>query len=38
MKILYAIGLAAAMKSAVGIGGRCTPAEAVKDSAQRAVQ
>jgi hypothetical protein len=28
----------AAMKSTVGIGGRCTPAEAVKDSAKRAVQ
>jgi len=28
----------AAMKSTVGVGGRCTPAEAVKDSAKRAVQ
>ena len=28
----------AAMKSTVGIGGRCSPAEAVKDTAKRAVQ
>jgi len=28
----------AAMKSTVGIGGRCTPAEAAKDTAKRAVQ
>ena len=28
----------AAMKSTVGIGGRCTPAEATKDTAKRAVQ
>ena len=28
----------AEMKSTVGIGGRCTPAEAAKDTAKRAVQ
>ena len=28
----------AAMKSTVGVGGRCTPAEAAKDTAKRAVQ
>jgi len=28
----------AAMKSTVGIGGRCSPAEAAKDTAKRAVQ
>ena len=27
-----------AMKATVGVGGRCSPAEAAKDSAKRAVQ
>jgi len=27
-----------AMKSTVGVGGRCTPAEAAKDTAKKAVQ
>jgi hypothetical protein len=28
----------AAMKSTIGVGGRCSPAEAAKDTAKRAVQ